>query len=115
MRRYLPLLAIPLLTGCLGHSSAGNELVGQVKRVQHVTPWLCPDYAHVDISLGTMRGGVGSMSTQDIWLWVKNPADIKILEDAAKDGKIVKVNYDVARSRWFNCVELEELTHVEAL
>lgn len=115
MKRLLAISMLFGLTGCLGHSSTGNEVIGQVKRVQHKTPLLCPDYAHVDISMGTMRNGVGSMSTQDIWLWIQNPADIALLEGAARDGKIVKINYDVARSRWFNCVEHEELTRVEVL
>lgn len=114
--RKLWLLPIALaLGGCLGHSSSGNELTGQVKRVQHKTPLLCPNYVHVDISLGTMRNGVGSMSTQDIWLWVKDEAEIGVLEKAAQNGSIVKVNYDVARGRWFDCVEKEELTRVEVV
>lgn len=113
--RKLWVLPVLLLAGCMGHTSSGNELTGQVKRVQHKTPILCPDYVHVDISLGTMRNGVGSMSTQDIWLWVKNDADVAVLEKASRDGGIVKVSYDVARSRWFDCVEKEELTHVEVV
>lgn len=115
MRKFLPLILLPLLVGCLGHTSSDNELTGQVKRVQNKTPLLCPDYTHVDISLGVMRGGVGSMSTQDIWLWVKNPADIPALMKAAENGAIVKVKYSVARGRWFNCVEHEELDSVQVL
>lgn len=111
--KKVALLSLLALGGCLGHNSTGNELVGQVKRVQHKTPILCPDYVHVDVSMGTMRNGVGSMSTQDLWLWVKNPGDVAILEKAAKDGQIVKITYDVARARWFGCVEHEELTSVE--
>lgn len=120
--RKLWLLPIALaLGGCLGHSSSGNELTGQVKRVQHCgdlllpeCPLLCPAYVHVDISLGTMRYGVWS-STQDIWLWVKNEAVIGTLEKAVQNGSVVKVNYDVARGRWFDCVEKEELTSVEVV
>lgn len=104
------------LAGCLGHSSRHNELVGQVKRVQHMTPMSCPNWDHVDISLGTMRNGVGSMSNQDLWLWVPNRKDMLLLEAAARDGRIVKVMYDIARWRfWFNCEELEEVTSVEVL
>lgn len=109
----VPVVLAVSLCGCLGHTSSGNELTGQVKKVQHVTPIFCPDYYHVDISLGTMRNGVGSMSSQDIILWVKNESDVAMLEQASRDGSIVKVNYDIARSRWFNCVEKEELTQAE--
>lgn len=115
MKKLLMAGLVLSLTGCLGHTSTGNELVGQVKRVQHKTPLLCPDYVHVDISLGVMRNGVGSMSTQDIWLWVQNSTDVAVLEKAAQNGQIVKVNYDVARGRWFECVEKEELTRVEIM
>jgi hypothetical protein len=103
------------LTGCLGNSSAGNEAVGQVKRVQHKTPILCPDYNHVDISLGVMRNGVGSMSTQDMWLYVPNALDNSVLTDAAQSGALVKISYDVARGRWFGCVETATVTAVTVL
>lgn len=114
MRRLLALPLALALGGCLGHSSSGNELTGQVKRVQHNTPFFCGDWVHADVSLGTMRNGVGSMSTQDLWLWVMNPEDVVVLERAARDGLIVKINYDVARYRaWWSCMEKEEITHVE--
>lgn len=115
--KFIACLAASLsLGGCLGHTSSGNELTGQVKRVQHNTPWGCWNWVHADISLGTMRNGVGSLSSEDIWLWVKNEADVKLLEQAARDGSIVKINYDVARMRgWFSCEEKEEITHVEIL
>lgn len=117
--RLLPSVYLGILLslgGCLGYTSSGNELTGQVKRVQHNTPFNCQNWVHADISMGSMRNGVGSMSNQDLWLWVKNDADVAILEKAARDGSIVKVNYDVARMRgWLSCEELEEITHVEII
>lgn len=77
MKRILMIavLTLPLaLGGCLGHTSRDNEAVGQVKRVHNNTPLLCPDYKDVDISLGVMRNGVGSMSTQDKWFFIQDDA-----------------------------------------
>ncbi len=90
--------------------------MGQVKLVQNMTPWWCENWVHADISLGTMRNGVGSMSTQDMWMWVPDAAQAAILKRSSEDGTIVKITYDVARSRgWFSCEELEEITNVEVL
>lgn len=113
--RAVCLAATLLLGGCLGNSSTGNEATGQVKRVQHQTPIFCPDYYHVDISLGVVRNGTGSMSTQDTWLWVPNDSDVKKLEQAAQSGALVKITYDVARGRWFNCVEHDTVRSVEVI
>ncbi len=114
--RYLRYLPVLVLAGCLGHSSKNNELVGQVKRVLHETPLKCENWVHADISLGTMRNGVGSMSVQDIWLWVPNSEDVPLLEKAQREGLIVRITYDIARARaWWSCAELEEITSVEIL
>lgn len=95
MKNFL-LIATILAAGC-GRSSVDNELTGQVKRVKKVTPIICGDYTEVDVSLGVMRNGVGSMSTEDVWLLVENADQVKLLEKAAADGAIVKVTYDVQR------------------
>lgn len=99
MRKAIIAAALLMLSGC-GNSSVDNELIGQVKKVSHVTPLLCFDYVDADISLGVMRNGVGSMSTQDQWLTVPREQDQKILAEAAQSGKIVKVTYRVARVMW---------------
>lgn len=91
------LLSLILLVAACGYTSRDNELTGQVKRVKKVTPIICPDYTEVDVSLGVMRNGVGSMSTEDVWLLVNNPQHVETLETAARDGSIVKVTYDVQR------------------
>ncbi len=99
-----------VLSGC-GWSSWDNEAIGQVKKLQHATPIICSDYDHVDISLGVMRNGVGSISTNDVWYYVPNASDVAILKSAAETGALVKFTYGVKRFRW--CVEEETITHVE--
>ena len=101
------------LAGCLGNSSVDNEASGQVKRVHLVTPLICNDRTDADISLGVMHNGQGSMSTQDMWLTVGDPALIPVLKQAADSGAIVKFKYNVARMRW--CWNEEEITSVEIL
>lgn len=103
-------------SGCeaCGYTSVDNELTGQAKKVVHNTPLICGDYATVDMSLGVMRNGVGSMSTQDVWLTVTNPDDIKKLEDAAARGAIVTLKYKVRRATV--CIEdhvVESVVSVE--
>jgi hypothetical protein len=86
------------LTGC--YSSRDNELVGQPKKVVNVTPILCSDRSDLDISLGVLRNGVGSMSTADEWLTVQRQQDVDTLNKAVVDGKLVRVKYDVHRFAW---------------
>jgi hypothetical protein len=102
MRSVVLLVIAVLLTGC-GYSSRDNELIGQVKKVVKFTPIICMDYTAVDISLGILRGGVGSMSTQDVWLYVDDRSMEKTLKEANETGALVKIAYDDARWRW--CVE----------
>lgn len=99
MKNYLALLVLALATGCnaCGHKSQGNEVTGQVKKVVHNTPLLCPAYVTADISLGVMKNGVGSMSKDDLWVQVMNDSDVKLLETAAKNGDLVTMQYDVPR------------------
>lgn len=105
-------IALPmLLSGCLGSSSADNELTGQVKRAQHVTPIIYSDYDRIDVSLGIMQNGVGSMSKDDVWMYVPSPHDFAILKMAAETGQLVKIKYDVSRVRWY--VENDMVTSVE--
>lgn len=96
-----------------GYTSKGNEAVGQVKRVHHDTPLICPDFDRVDISMGVMREGVGSMSTHDVIFYVPKSADYETFTKAAEVGKLVKITYDVARVRW--CTDEEAITSVTIL
>ena len=88
-------------------------MTGQVKRVAHMTPLICPIHDRVDVSMGVMRGGVGSMSTQDLWLYIPDPDDARLLKQAAQTGQLVEISYDTARLRF--CVDEETVTHVELL
>ena len=103
------LLAAFCLIGC-GYSSVDNELIGQPKKIFHQTPLICPNRSDVDISLGVMRDGVGSMSSQDMFLTVNNPNDLKTLESAIADGKLVKIKYNDYRFTW--CQLSENVTSV---
>lgn len=98
---------------CSGTSSTDNDVIGQVKKVEHITPRFFNNYQRVELSLGVMRNGVGSMSTQDIWLYVPNQKDIDILTQAAQSGALIKIKYDHYRFRWY--VEEDEVTNVTAV
>ncbi|MDE2103487.1 MAG: hypothetical protein KGL39_39970 [Patescibacteria group bacterium] len=110
MKKYILMLPL-LLGGCLGNTAVDNDLTGQVKKVQHITPILLPDYNRADISLGVLRNGVGSMSTEDVWLYVPSADDYKILQKAADTGALVKITYNVARFRFY--VPEYYVTHVQ--
>lgn len=109
--KALMLAPLILLGGCWGHSSSDNTIIGQVKKVKRMTPLICDDRTDVDVSLGVMRNGVGSMSTQDMWLTVANPATLAALNYAADNGTPVQITYDTARKNL--CWQEEELTAVQ--
>lgn len=108
----LLLVAILTLGGC-GYSATDNETTGQVKKVVHATPVFCSNRYDVDISLGVMRGGVGSISKEDMWLTIDNRADYDALKKAADDGRIVRVHYDVWRFAF--CTWDHHVTKVEII
>jgi hypothetical protein len=105
--------AMGLLFVACGYASVGNEVVGQPKKVVHQTPILCDDRTDLDLSLGVMRDGVGSMSTQDLWLTVPNESDAATLQGAVERGQLVKVRYDERRFTW--CWEEHVVRSVEVL
>lgn len=91
-----------LIFGCLalsacGYTSKNNELIGQVKKVISVTPLICPDRIDVNVSLGVMRNGVGSMSHEDMMASVYDTKVIDVLKKASESGAIVKMGYSVHR------------------
>ena len=100
-----------VLTSC-GYSARDTEAVGQVKRVMNNTPMFCSDFIDVDLSLGVIRNGVGSVSTQDIWI-VVSKSDAEILKKANEEGQLVKIVYDQQRFSW--CTEGRIGTKVEVL
>jgi len=96
MKLYSVVLVLVLLAGC-GYSSKDNEMVGQVKKVVKNTPIICPDFMDADISLGVMRGGSGSMSSEDVWGVITDKDQEKILREANETGALVKIRFDVKR------------------
>lgn len=89
--------------GCCGWSGRDITATGQVKKVMKITPWaFCPDYHVLDVSLGIMKNGVGSMSKEDIYLWIPENS-VDELSKAAEDGALITFTYDVRRSS--NCVD----------
>lgn len=110
--RNLSLLIILFVVGC-GYSARENEMIGQVKKVVKNTPIICSDYLDADISLGVLRNGVGSMSTQDIWVSVIDKTDFDTLKKANETGALVKITYDVKRWTW--CVDKHIITKVEII
>ena len=92
---YIALLAVSL-TAC-GYESRDNELSGQAKKIVHATPLFCPNHDDFEVSMGIVRNGTGSMSTEDVWFTVQNPEQIAVLKKAADAGSIVHVKYDVRR------------------
>jgi hypothetical protein len=109
------LILLPFLIGltACGYSSVENELISQPKKIFHQTPIFCPDRVDVDVSMGVMRNGVGSMSNQDVFLNVPNEKDVKTLEKAISEGKLVKIKYNVYRVVW--CQPDDEVVSVEIL
>ncbi|MBV9125684.1 MAG: hypothetical protein JO112_20230 [Planctomycetes bacterium] len=102
--------ALPACQAC-GYSSQQNDLTGQVKKVISRTPLVCPDYTEVDVSMGVLRNGVGSLSKEDLILFVRNPQDIPTLKKAALEGDIVEITYNDFRASI--CEPTEELTSVQ--
>jgi hypothetical protein len=110
MNKILLVVFAVSLSAC-GKSSMGSEMTGQVKRVNHSTPLICPEYYDADISMGVMRNGVGSMSTADEWMWVPDRTMYAKLKESAESGALVKVTYDIHRIAF--CHEEAEITSVE--
>lgn len=106
-------IAIVLLLSACGASAKQNELIGQVKKVVERTPIVCGDYAEADISLGVIRNGVGSMSKEDVELYVPQQAQADLLKQAATSGHLVKITYDIERVTF--CVPDHWVTNVELL
>lgn len=106
--KYLVLLLA--LSGC-GYSSRDNEMIGQVTRVVHETPLICPNWWNAHVSLGVMRNGVGSMSHQDVNAYVQDPAVLQTLKKAGEVGALVKMTYDSRRIAI--CIDNWEITKAE--
>lgn len=112
MNRLLFLLAFATLTAC-GYSHRDNELVGQPKAVEFATPIFCPDQHILHLSLGVMRHGVGSMSTEDVMINIPDDKLVPILESVVKQGKLISAQTNEARFRV--CNEEKELVAFEII
>ncbi len=116
MKMRIVMLMLPLvLTGCdaCGNSSVNNELVGQPKRLHNETPILCENRVDLDVSMGFMKDGVGSVSTADMHLTVPNREDVDRINRAINENKLVKLHYNVARVNL--CWQQEVVTSVDVL
>lgn len=98
------------LAGC-GNTDVDNELVGQAKKLANSTPIVCMDYKAFEVSLGIMRAGTGSMSTQDMWLTVTNENDLATIKKAVETSALVKIHYN--SRRFAPCSEDHWLTSIE--
>lgn len=112
MKQVILAVSVMFLASC-GYSSRDNELIGQIKKVKHVTPIICPNWWNADVTLGVMKNGTGSMSTQDVWLRVEDPKLLEAIKNANESGKIVKIKYDTDRVAI--CVEENLVTSVTIL
>lgn len=112
MKKVSLCVAMLVLSGC-GYSSQNNELIGQIKKISHETPIWCPNFTAVDVSLGILRNGVGSMSTEDLWLYVSDPYVLDTIKKAQEANAAVKINYGIRRISF--CVPVAWLTSVEIL
>lgn len=112
MKKLITLVSIlSTVAGC-GYTSVDNQVTGQFKRLHHQTPIVCPVRDDADMSLGVMRNGIGSMSTQDISLNVP-PGLVEQVKRAIEAGSIVKVTYDDLRFTW--CQETYTIKTIEVV
>jgi hypothetical protein len=101
MNRMPSLLMLVALTGC-GYSHRDNEIVGQPKAIESTTPILCPEQHVLHLSLGVMRHGVGSMSTEDVRINIPDATLVSGLKSAVESGKLINARTNEARFRWCN-------------
>lgn len=116
MKRIVSTLLLLGLTGCAsmcGFQAHDNTAIAQVKKTVHETPLLCPNYDEADLSLGVIRGGVGSMSTDDIWMTVADPKLYEMLNAAQNAGHLVRVTYSTYRLTF--CIPDHIITAVEVV
>lgn len=110
MNRALCLLVFLMLASC-GYSQVNNELIGQPKSIESTTPLICPNQNILHLSLGVMRHGVGSMSTEDVLISIPDDNLALRLQPVVKAGKLINAQTNEARFRW--CNEMQELVAFE--
>jgi hypothetical protein len=79
--------------------SRDGEVVGQAKSITRVTPFwsVCAPYYMLDVSVGVMVNGVGSLSTHDVGFTVADTWDVPAMLEAVQHAKIIRVRYDTRR------------------
>lgn len=100
-----------LLTGC-GYSATNSQMIGQIKKVMHNTPLICRDFDDLDLSLGVMRNGTGSMSSQDVWINLTPELLVKA-NHYFDTGSLVKITYNTERLVF--CVNSRTATNIEEI
>lgn len=94
--------------GCCGWSETEVTGAGQIKQVSKRSPSLfCPDYYMIDVSLGIMRNGSGSVSKEDINIFIEEK-DVAELRSAAANSSIIEFTYNTRR--FSNCVVNKRMT-----
>lgn len=104
------LLLVFVLSAC-GYQAKNSEVTGQVKKVVNQTPLICPDRNEIDLSLGVIRGGVGSMSSEDVYMNVSDENSLATLKLANETGAIVKIVYNTYRFTF--CQPARQVVRVE--
>lgn len=99
MIKLVGLLTTFFFIGC-GYSSVNNEVVGQIKSIVNNTPMLCPDYVTVNISLGVMKNNTGSVSKEDMVLYVPDAKELEILKSALASANLIRIRYNQKRVNW---------------
>lgn len=116
MKKIILMLALAC-GGCISHCGHGEldvVVIGQPKAIIKENNIICKNKQLLDMSLGVMRNGVGSMSTQDKIYWIINKNDEVLLQSAIKEGKLVEITYDSYRMSTF-CEPCETISNVRIL
>lgn len=112
MKKRLMIGLLLCAVGC-GYSHRDNDLVGQPKSVESTTPLLCPDQHILHMSLGVLRNGTGSMSTEDIRINIVDAHLVPALQLAISKGSLITARTNEARFRW--CNEEKELVSFQVM
>lgn len=112
MRKLLIMtMVVVCMSGC-GKSSVDTEVIGQIKKLETRTPIVCGDYKQVDLSLGIVTNGTGSMSRDDMTIQVTDK-QFEELKRLQAENKLVTITYDT--NRFVFCGLEQTATQVKAV
>lgn len=97
------LLGAALLLSSCGNSATDIELTGQLKAAGVATNLICPDYFYLDMSMGVIKDGTGSVSKDDIFVTLYGRQEYKKYQELAKVGAIITVHANMRRAAF--CTE----------